>query len=168
MSISSIISNLATAEGQYRHRVDYKQKRPKFPQLYLLIFLEIELEVKSIEFLIFLGFGIEASISFALHASRVSRPFILPLNPYTNARKQVQRPSSFPIIHYRHFRARWLFAYCWKIIPIGVSTSIDVIMKQKTVQSVNVWDNSKIAALESRIKLNLTISRNKGSRFLDI
>lgn len=81
MLISSIISNLATAEGQYRHTVDYKQKRPKLPHLYLLIFLEIELEVKSIEFLIFLGFGIEASISFALHTSRVSRPFILPLNP---------------------------------------------------------------------------------------
>ena len=111
MLASSIKSNLAIEEGQYTHRVDCKQRRPKLAQLYLLIFLEIELEIKSIEFLVFLGFGIEISICFALHASRVSRPFILPLNPYTNARKQIQRPSSFPIIHYRNFSATGFFAY---------------------------------------------------------
>lgn len=135
---------------------------------YLLVSLEVILEVKSIEFFIFLSLRIQVKIGFALDIPRKSGPSIIPLGPNTYSREGILRPASLAIIH-DSYPCLTCFLTCgWKVEPVGIATSIHIIMQQQTVNSFVVGSQAQVAALKPRIELQVAAKRDERGSLIDV
>lgn len=121
----------------------------------LLKWGEFVLKIKSVEFtkvwLIFINFAVRLTAYF------FSFSFPFSINFGANSDTLVESPSCFTIIHYSKLTISYFFWRYTKIKPVCVTCRINIVMKQQTIQSVNLRCYTQISTLKPTIKNQLRL-----------